>query len=161
MLKIEFISIFCIPGFITLYIDSLNKNIFKYIPAKILAVPSYIFLILDFVLPIHLANRLVPFEQIYMYSILTIDSLLFILSTIKKPDFLSSLAILSLVFLAIGATGDILLINHIEIELLRAFFHAVEMRFSPAVVVDLSVKNEANLCLCFGDVGILVVNPYP
>lgn len=121
MLKIEFISIFCIPGFITLYIDSLNKNIFKYIPAKILAVPSYIFLILDFVLPIHLANRLVPFEQIYMYSILTIDSLLFILSTIKKPDFLSSLAILSLVFLAIGATGDILLINHIS------FLHGLQL----------------------------------
>lgn len=121
MLRIEYISVFCIPGFITLYIECLNKYMFKYIPAKILAMPAYIFLILDFVLPIHLANRLVPVEQVYMFTIMIIDSLLFVLSIIKKPDFLSTIAILSLILIAIGATGDILLIHHVS------FLHGIQL----------------------------------
>lgn len=112
MLRIEYISVFFIPGFITLYTDALNKNIFKHIPASVLAFPSFIFLILDFVLPISIANRMVPYMQIYMFTVIGIDSILFLIRFYKDRDFISIVAISSFLIMAIGGIGDILLIHH-------------------------------------------------
>ncbi len=112
ILRIEYISVFFIPGFITLYTDALNKNIFKHIPASILAFPSFIFLILDFVLPISIANRMVPYMQIYMFTVIGIDSILFLIRFFKDRDFISIVAISSFLIIAIGGIGDILLIHH-------------------------------------------------
>lgn len=112
MLRIEYISVYFIPSFIALYINQLNKNIFKHIPAGIIAFPSFIFFILDFVLPISLANRMVPFMQAYMFIVIGLCSVLFAIRIFKDRDFVSIVAILSFVILAIGGIGDILLIHH-------------------------------------------------
>ena len=113
MLRIEYISVFFIPCFMTLYIDTLNKFIFKRIPAFIIATPGFEFFILDFILPIRLANRLVPAMQIYMYVVIALDALLFILSIFKERDFISTISIISLAIVALGATCDILSIHHV------------------------------------------------
>ena len=112
MLRIEYLSVFFIPAFITLYINQLNKAIFKHIPASVLAFPSVIFLILDFVLPINLANRMVPYMQAYMFTVIGISSILFAIRIFKDHDFISIVAIISFIILAIGGIGDILLIHH-------------------------------------------------
>ena len=112
MLRVEYISVFFIPGFLTLYIDTLNKYIFRKIPAMIIAAPSFVFFILDMVLPIGIANRIVPAMQVYMYTVSVLDGILFISSMFKHRDFISTLSIISLLVLAIGATANILLIKH-------------------------------------------------
>jgi hypothetical protein len=98
----------------TLYIDTLNKYIFKRIPSVFIAAPSFVFFILDFILPIRLANRIVPAMQIYMYSVIVLDSILFIISVFKSRDFISTISIISLAVVALGATCDILLIHHVS-----------------------------------------------
>ena len=112
MLRIEYLSVFFIPSFITLYINELNKAIFKHIPASVLAFPSLIFLLLNFVLPINLANRMVPYMQAYMFTVIGLCSILFAIRIFKDHDFVSIVAIISFVVLAIGGIGDILLIHH-------------------------------------------------
>ena len=115
MLRIEYISVFFIPGFLTLYIDTLNKFIFKKIPAMVIAAPSFIFFILDLVLPIRQANMTVPYMQTYMYTVIAVDSLLFIISFFKARDVITTISIISLVIVALGATFNILAIHHIKI----------------------------------------------
>ena len=83
MLRIEYMALFLIPSSQTLYFDALNKKIFNHIPAKLLAAPAIIFCILDFILPIRYANRLVPFMQGYMFIIIGIDVVLFFIRIIK------------------------------------------------------------------------------
>ena len=112
MLRIEYLSVFFIPAFITLYINQLNKAIFKHIPASVIAFPSVIFLILNFVLPIKLANRMVPYMQAYMFAAIGLNSILFAIRIFKDHDFISIAATLSFIVLAIGGIGDILLIHH-------------------------------------------------
>ena len=112
MLRIEYLSVFFIPSFITLYINELNKAIFKHIPASVLAFPSLIFLLLNFVLPINLANRMVPYMQAYMFTVIGLCSILFAIRIFKDHDFVSIVAIISFMVLAIGGIGDILLIHH-------------------------------------------------
>ena len=112
MLRIEYLSVFFIPSFITLYINQLNKAIFKHIPASLLAFPGIIFLILDFALPINLANRMVPFMQAYMFIVIGLCSILFAIRIFKDHDFISIVAIISFLVLAFGGIGDILLIHH-------------------------------------------------
>ena len=114
LLRIEYVSVFFIPGFITLYINSLNKNIFKYVSPKIIFAPSIVFLILDIVLPISIANRMVPIMQIYMYSVIGIDVILFILNIVKERDVSTILAELSFTIIALGASSNILNINHVS-----------------------------------------------
>jgi len=114
LLKLEYISVFFIPGFLTLYIDSLNKKIFMKIPAMLIAFPSFIFFILDIVLPINIANRIVPAMQVYMYTVIVIDTILFVISIFRDKDFVTTLSIISLLLISIGATFDILLIHHIS-----------------------------------------------
>ncbi len=113
MLRLEYISMFFIPGFLTLYIDSLNKIIFRKIPAILISAPSFIFFILDLVLPLQILNSAVPVMQIYMYTVIILDSLLFILSFFKQRDFVTTLCFFSLLIVAIGATINILSIHHI------------------------------------------------
>ncbi len=112
ILRLEYMALFIIPGAQTLYFDSLNKKIFKHIPAKLLAAPGIIFFVLDFVLPIRLANRLVPFMQAYTFAIIGIDVLLFFIRIIKDKDFISLMAVISLIIIALGTTNDILIIHH-------------------------------------------------
>ena len=112
MLRIEYISVFFIPGFVTLYINQLNKQIFKHISARIVAFPSFIFCILNFTLPISIANRMVPIMQVYMFTVIGLDTLLFFIRIFKDKDLISLIASISFVVLAIGGIGDILLIHH-------------------------------------------------
>ena len=114
MLRIEYISVFFIPGFLTLYIDSLNKFIFYRVPAIIIAAPSFVFFALDLILPIRLANMAVPIMQVYMYTVIALDALLFIFSIFKERDFITTISIISLMVVALGATCDILLIHHVS-----------------------------------------------
>lgn len=114
MLRIEYISVFFIPGFLTLYIDSLNKFIFNRVPAIIIAAPSFVFFALDLILPIRLANMAVPIMQVYMYTVIALDALLFIFSIFKERDFITTISIISLMIVALGATCDILLIHHVS-----------------------------------------------
>lgn len=107
MFKIEFIAVFLIPTFTTLYIDSLNKTVFKWIPAKIIAAPGLVLLVLDFACPIGISNRLVPVMQIYMFIVIFWDALMFIISFIKKRTFEIGISLVSLAIVAFGATSDI------------------------------------------------------
>ncbi len=112
MLRIEYISVYFIPSFITLYISKLNKDIFRKIPAWPIAFPGFIFFILTFTLPISIANRMVPFMQAYMFTVIALDSILFAIRVFKDRDFISIIAIISFMVLAFGGIGDILLIHH-------------------------------------------------
>ncbi len=112
ILRLEYMALFIIPSSQTLYFDSLNKKIFNHIPAKLLAAPSLIFLVLDFALPIQFANRLVPFMQAYTFTIIGIDVVLFFIRILKDKDFISIMAIVSLIIIALGTTNDILIIHH-------------------------------------------------
>ena len=112
MLRIEYLSVFFIPAFITLYINQLNKAIFKHIAASLLAFPGLIFLILDFILPIKYTNRMVPYMQAYMFTVIGLCSILFAIRIFKDHDFISIVAIISFLVLAVGGIGDILLIHH-------------------------------------------------
>ena len=113
MLRLEYFAVFMIPFSETLYFDALNKKIFKYIKAKWLAAPALVFLILDIVLPIRLLNRLVPLMQIYMFAIIIVDVILFFIRIIKDKDIISITAIVSLFFIALGATNEILITHHV------------------------------------------------
>ena len=112
ILRLEYMALFVMPAAQTLYFDSLNKKIFNHIPAKLLAAPSLIFLMLDFALPIRFANRLVPFMQAYAFLIIGIEVVLFFIRIIKNKDFISIMAIISLIIIAIGTANDILIIHH-------------------------------------------------
>ena len=112
ILRLEYMALFVIPASQSLYFDSLNKKIFNHIPAKLLAAPSLIFFVLDFMLPIRFANRLVPFMQAYTFAIIGIDVVLFFIRIIKDKDFISIMAIVSLIIIALGTTNDILIIHH-------------------------------------------------
>lgn len=112
MLRIEYISVFFIPAFITLYVNELNKDIFKHIPAKLIAFPSSILFILNFTLPISITNRMVPVMQAYMFTVIGLDSLLFFIRILKDRDFISITSMISFIIIAIGGIGDILLIHH-------------------------------------------------
>ena len=112
ILRLEYMALFVMPAAQTLYFDSLNKKIFSHIPGKILAAPGLVFLILDFTLPIRYANRLVPFMQGYTFLVIFVDVVLFTIRIIKNKDFISIMAIISLVIIAIGTTNDILIIHH-------------------------------------------------
>ena len=113
MLRIEYYSLFVIPSMHTLYFDSLNKKIFGKYLAKILVIPAFVFIVLNTVLPIHLANRMVPVYQIYMFSMAGIDVIAFLIRIIKDKDFISVTAILSFIFLAMGAGASVLALHHI------------------------------------------------
>ncbi len=115
MIRIEYFSLFCIPAMHTFYFDSLNKKIFGRHGAKILAAPAMVLFILDCVLPAYYVNRIVPVLQIYMFALAIIDTLLCIIRFIKDRDFISGTAILSFVFLGIGAISVVLSIQRLAV----------------------------------------------
>ena len=115
MLKCEYISVYFIPAFMSLYVDSLDKSVFKYIPAKIIAAPGFLFFVLDFVLPIKFANRLVPYNQVYMYTVIFLDSILFLISFIKKHDFVIAMAFISLAIVSFGASSELFITKNVSI----------------------------------------------
>lgn len=112
MLRIEYISVFFLPVFTTLYCNALNRAIFKHIPAWIISLPGFVFCLLDFVLPISITNRMVPAMQGYMFTVIAIDTILFSIRIFKDRDIISIVAISSFLVLAAGGIGDILLIHH-------------------------------------------------
>ena len=112
MLRIEYISVYFLPAFVTLYVSKLNKEIFRHISAWLIAFPSFIFFILNFTLPISLANRMVPIMQAYMFTVIGLTSILFAIRIFKDHDFISVFSIISFLVLAFGGIGDILLIHH-------------------------------------------------
>ena len=121
MVRIEYFALFLTPAGQIMYFDSLNKKIFHHIPVKILAAPSLLFLVLDLCLPVSIANRLVPVMQVYMFLIIGISIVLFFIRIIKDKDFISIMAIVSLIIIAIGVINDILVINQ------KSFFGDVDL----------------------------------
>ena len=121
MVRIEYFALFLTPAGQILYFDSLNKKIFHHIPVKNLAAPSLLFLVLDLCLPVSIANRLVPVMQVYMFLIIGISIVLFFIRIIKDKDFISIMAIVSLIIIAIGVINDILVINQ------KSFFGDVDL----------------------------------
>ena len=115
MIRIEYFSLFCIPAMHTFYFDSLNKKIFGRHGAKIIAAPALVLFILDCVLPAYYVNRMVPAFQVYMFALAGIDTLLCIIRFIKDKDVISGTAILSFVFLGIGAISVVLSIQRLAV----------------------------------------------
>ena len=111
MVRLEYLALFLTPAGQIMYFDSLNKKIFHHVPVKILAAPSLLFLLLDICLPVSIENRLVPVMQVYMFLIIGISIVLFFIRIIKDKDFISIMAIVSLVVIALGIINDILVIN--------------------------------------------------
>ena len=111
MVRLEYLALFLTPAGQIMYFDSLNKKIFNHVPVKILAAPSLLFLLLDLCLPVSIENRLVPIMQVYMFLIIGISIVLFFIRIIKDKDFISIMAIVSLVVIALGVINDILVIN--------------------------------------------------
>lgn len=116
MLRLEYCSLFVIPSMHTLYFDSLNKKIFGKHGAKIIAAPAAVLCLLDFVLPIQYANRLVPYIQTYMFSVAIIDIVLTLIRFVKDKDFITGTAIFSFVVLGIGAVVAVLAQNHVSVS---------------------------------------------
>ena len=113
MIRIEYFSLFCIPAMHTFYFDSLNKKIFGKYGARILTAPALVLFILDCVLPAYYVNRMVPVFQVYMFALAIVDTLLCIIRFIKDKDFISGTAILSFIFLGIGALSVTLSIQRV------------------------------------------------
>ena len=149
MLRIEYISLFFIPGFITLYMDTLNRFMYRKIPALLIAAPSFIFFILDWTMPVYLANRAVPIMQVYMYTVIVIDAILFIISVFKERDFISIMSILSLVVVALGATCDILLIHHVAFMHNHSFLTPAFVQFALFQIIILAYVQNKNYMKVF------------
>ncbi|MBR1638743.1 MAG: adenylate/guanylate cyclase domain-containing protein [Treponema sp.] len=128
IIRIEYISLFMAPALYALYIDSMNKKIFHHIPAKYVCFPALIFLILDFILPPALVNRLVPAMEIYMFLMIGLILFLFMVRVVKNRDFTSISAILSLLIIFLGVVNDFFLhiqllpLHNIEVKLLVPSF---------------------------------------
>lgn len=126
MFKLEYIAVFMAPALYTLYVSALNKNIFKHVRPEYILIPSFIFLILDFSLPIEYANRLVPYMQYYMFAVILLDIVLLVIRIVKDKDFVSISAISTVVIIGLGALTDILIRNQLtflsEISLLPFAF---------------------------------------
>ena len=121
LIRLEYFALFLTPAGQIMYFDSLNKKIFHHIPVRLLAAPSLLFLVLDLCLPVSLANRLVPFMQVYMFLIIGISIVLFFIRIIKDKDFISTMAIVALVVIALGVINDILVINQ------KSFFGDIDL----------------------------------
>ena len=113
LFKIEFFSIFMGPAIYTLYLNSLNSQIFKHVKAIFLAIPGFIFFVLDIVLPIRIVNRIVPLMQIYLVTVILIDIVLIIINNIRHKSYISFFTLITLLIVGIGATSDILIINFV------------------------------------------------
>ena len=111
MVRLEYLALFLTPAGQIMYFDSLNKKIFQHVPVKVLAAPSLLFLLLDLCLPVSIVNRLVPVMQVYMFLIIGISIVLFFIRIIKDKDFISIMAVASLLVIALGVINDILVIN--------------------------------------------------
>ena len=101
------------PAIYTLYLNSLNSQIFKHVKAIFLAIPGFIFFVLDIVLPIRIVNRIVPLMQIYLVTVILIDIVLIIINNIRHKSYISFFTLITLLIVGIGATSDILIINFV------------------------------------------------
>lgn len=114
MLKIEYLAVFLAPAIYTLYLNQLNKNIFIKFNHIYICIPSFVLLFLDIVLPIRLANRLVPYMQYYMFAVILIDLIFALIQVFKHKDIISLLALLSFLIIGFGAGINILSIKHVS-----------------------------------------------
>lgn len=114
LLKIEFLAVFLAPSIYTLYVNALNKDIFKHIKAWILALPGFIILPLDLFLPINIANKMVPIMQGYMFFIVITDIVLILINTIRQKSFISLTSFITVFIIGIGAGTEILSNNHLQ-----------------------------------------------
>jgi len=112
-LKMEYCSLFLSPAFFTLYINSMNPDIFKHLKARFISIPGFVFLALDIFTPIAFANRMVPFMQSYMFIVIFIDLVLLFINSIRHKNFISTTAILTLVVVGLAAISDIFFQNTI------------------------------------------------
>ena len=119
LFRIEYLALFLASAFYALYMDSMNKKIFHHVPVKYVASPAIIFLILDFTLPISLANRLVPVMQGYMFAIVGLLIVLFAIRVVKNKDFTSTSAILSMLVIMFGILHDFFFHKFIPWQSLR------------------------------------------
>jgi len=114
LLKTEFLVVFLGPSIYTLYINALNKDIYKHIKAWIIAVPGFIILPFDLFLPISIANKLVPYMQLYMFIVVGLDIILITINIIRHHSFISLSSLISVLIIAIGAGSEILANNHLQ-----------------------------------------------
>jgi len=125
MFRFEYIAVFLGPASYTMYVAEMENNLFKKIKSFIFAIPGLVFLVLDFTLPLELANRMVPYMQYYMYFIISLDLILILINVIRHPDMVSLPLLLTLLIVGLGATNDIMLnrdITVIGIRLLAPSF---------------------------------------
>lgn len=114
MLKIEYIAVFFAPPVYTLYLYEMNKNIFKLFNPIFVCIPGFILLILDFALPIRLANRLVPYMQYYMFAIIFFCGVAVLIQILKNKDFVSIVSLFTFSIIGVGAALNILVIHHVS-----------------------------------------------
>ncbi len=114
LIRIEYLSMFMAPSCYAIYIDSMNKKIFHHVPVKYVCIPAAILCVLDFTLPIHLANRLVPVMQVYMFGMVGLILVLFLIRVVKNQDFTSITAILSLLIILLATINDFFI--HYQIQ---------------------------------------------
>lgn len=119
LLKMEYTVIFLAPAFFTLYIESLNPNIFKYIKTIFICLPEFIFALITYFAPIGFSNKLIPVMQIYMFAVLGLDFILLLINLIRKKDHISNSLLISLIILAFGCFYDIVLIDSLKIDFLN------------------------------------------
>lgn len=116
MLRIEYLAPMLAPGIFTLYLDSLNKNIFKFCKSWILALPSFVFVILDIVLPVKVLNTIVPAFEIWLY-LSTISNLIFVfINMFKQRDMITYFTVATLIIIGLGGLTQILLLYGIDIS---------------------------------------------
>lgn len=115
MLRFEYLSVFFAPAAFTLYIDAMDRKIFNRIKAFYLAIPSFVFLLLNMVLPIAILNRLVTSMQVYLFFIILTDMVFLLKRIFKDRSVVSRNLSFSLIIIAIGALNDLLITNDIYI----------------------------------------------
>lgn len=108
-LRLEYVALIIAPAFFTLYINSMNPDIYKHIKAYIIAVPGFILFAIDFVTPIEITNRFIPVMQAYMFCVIILNFILILTNSIRHKSFISTSAILTLIIIAAGAVSDIFL----------------------------------------------------
>lgn len=108
MLKIEFMALFLCPAFYMLYINSMDKSIFKHLNLYFFTIPAFVFLPVNFILPVSILNKLIPEMQIYMFVIILVCLIFLIINAIRHKNSVSVIGILTLVIIGLGAFYDIL-----------------------------------------------------
>lgn len=115
MLRLEYIALFFAPGVFTLYVNSLNKNIFKNVNALLLASPAFVFLLLDIALPLITLNRLVPIMQIWCFISITINLIFIIINACKEKNMITYTTLFTIIIIGFGTFTNIMYTRGVDL----------------------------------------------